>query len=396
MGVVDISLSEARALALAAQGLGPLQRPADVRELVTQLGYIQIDTISVVQRAHFHVLWVRNSALSPASLEAAWRSRQIFEYWWHAAAYLPMAEYRFTLPFKSRYRSGHKGISGVCPRTKARILARIRAEGPLSSSDFAPSTPKVSSGWWDWSPEKRALEQLFLEGRLMVTDRKGFQKRFDLAERVVPPEIDLTPPEPDELAEFLVRKAAGAHGVITVRQMAYLRSASLRTQVEKATARLMDTGELVPVRIEGSHGWFAMPSALHRPNPPETDACRVLSPFDNLVIQRDRLSILFGFSYVLECYLPAHKRTRGYFALPILCGSGFAGTLDAKVLRKERTLLVRRMVFDRRNICEDRLVQALQEFAAFNGCTAIAVEPQAGGRKGLTTRLGRPFEVQKK
>ena len=211
---MTLTISQARRLALNRQGLGKKDafgRGIDaVERTIKTLRYVQIDTISVVDRAHHHVLKTRVSNYQPANLDKLLTDRKsIFEYWHHAAAYLPMEDYRFYLPLMRGYGASRK----IDPKVAKDVLARIRTEGPLMSKDFAAPAGKRSSGWWDWKPAKLAMEQLFLSGQLMVAERKGFQKCFDLTERVLPADTDTRLPVDHERARFYVTRILASQGV---------------------------------------------------------------------------------------------------------------------------------------------------------------------------------------
>jgi uncharacterized protein YcaQ len=170
-----------------------------VLRAIEQIGYVQIDTISIVERAHHHVLGSRVANYRPTMLEQLVGERKLFEYWFHAAAWLPMADYRFSLPRMHQLNGERHWFKGSNPRLMHEILARIAADGPLRARDFE-DTRQSNSGWWDWKPAKQALEQLFMQGELMVSARQGFQKVYDLPERVLPDWVDTRMPTLDEFA----------------------------------------------------------------------------------------------------------------------------------------------------------------------------------------------------
>ena len=342
---ITLSTIQARRLALAA-GAGfhrPAGRgPAAVAELVERIGYVQIDTISVVERAHHHILSSRLPSYRKDWLERA----AVFEYWAHAAAYLPWSDFRHTLPRKERIRAnGHDWFRA--DRSEAeRVLARIRAEGPLMARHFA--APGESAGWWDWKPAKRALEYLFMAGELMVV-RQGFQKVFDLCERVLPPGIDTRSPTPCEQAAWYVERTLDAWGLAARDEFAYQR----KEHTQGIDAQLRDgeeDGRLLRVAVEGLP---KTPYWVRRDDLERIDALaavdrrlRILSPFDPLLIHRKRMRRLFGFDFAIECYLPAEKRRFGYFALPLLQGTAFVGLIDAKTDRDTGRLIVRQLRYD--------------------------------------------------
>lgn len=382
MQPVSLSRKEARRLALHCQGLGTTHpygkgKPAVVR-LIEQLGYVQIDTISVVQRAHHHVIWsrvpgYRREMLGPLQE----KDRSIFEYWSHAAAYLPISDYRFALPTMQHYRDEKDGWPKVDAAIKQRVLERVRAEGPLMSKDFDRPEGSKGDGWWDWKPAKRALQRLFFDGTLMVRHRQGFQRVYDLAERVLPPDIDTRMPTRPEYAEFLIKRTLTAHGIATAPQMAYLRRGMGRA-VSDRLAELVEEGVVIPVVIGARNplNYYALTKSLDTITPRIQNRMRILSPFDNAVIQRKRLTDLWSYDYQIECYVPAPQRVHGYFCLPLLYGEQFVGRIDAKADRKTGVLHLQHVVNESPMddvLFSARLRPALQQFADFNNCTSLAV-----------------------
>lgn len=365
-----LSMAQARRLALAAgagfhrpQGRGP----GAVAKLVDRIGYVQIDTISVVERAHHHILATRLPGYQREWLDRA----SLFEYWAHAAAYLPWRDFRYTLPRKERIKAnGHDWFRAEAAEAD-RVLERIRAEGPLMARHFEMT--KRTAGWWDWKPAKRALEYLFMSGELMVV-RQGFQKVFDLTERVLPQGTDTRSPTPREQAAWYVDRTLDAWGLAARDEFAYQRKE--HTQGIDAVLRDMeDDGRLVRVTVEGlpKLNYWVRPTYLERIDDLKVSdkTLRILSPFDPFLIHRKRLSRLFGFDFAIECYLPAAKRTFGYFALPLFQGTAFVGLLDAKADRATGTLLVRNLRYDglpkNRARFDRSLDAALVKFADFNG-----------------------------
>ena len=371
-----LTLAEARALALHAQGLSSpaafgLGKDGVLRAL-EQLGYVQLDTISVVERAHHHVLWSRVPDYSPAQLRALQSEGKIFEYWSHAAAYLPMRDFRFSLPRKKAYADGKRHWFRRNHRVRRYVLDRIKAEGPLQARDF--ESPRKSGSWFEWKPAKVALDQLYHQGTLMIRERtQGFQKVYDLTERVLPEGVDTRCPDPDEYARHLIESVLRAHGFASTREITYLRTGAQRT-VRKALNALIKEGRVRPIRIEGlpdGEPYYRLAREAELPAPAR-EGIRILSPFDNLVIQRRRLSRLFGFDYQIECYLPEKKRRFGYFCLPLLWNGTFAGRLDAKADRERSIVEIRGLHLEipARSLKRFRaeFSEALKSFAAFNGC----------------------------
>ncbi len=381
-----LSLAAARRLAVASQGLGPAwdlpAGPEGVARAIERLGYVQIDTISVVERAHHHVLWSRRADYGPAMLHTLQaEQRRVFEYWTHAASYVPMANYRYYLPhMRAAERAGryHDWLAENHEVVDL-VMARIREEGALGSADFEAPPDFAGGTWWDWKPAKRALDVLFTCGRLMVSERRNFQRRYDLPERVLPADIDTREPSAAEVRRFELFSALRAHGLLAEGDLR--RPVRDRAGLGRVLDELAAAGEIVPVEVEGLNGLrhFALPETLAQmATDPSPEDVHLLSPFDNLIIDRDRLARLFGFEYTIECYLPAEKRRYGYFNLPILWGDRFAGRLDPKAERKSRTLQVRGLTLEPDVAAEERLYPALaarlRQYAAFNGCDEVLVE----------------------
>ena len=247
----EISPAQARKAVLVSQGIHLENRlgrgkNATLRA-IEQLGYIQVDTISVVERAHHHTLWSRVLGYQNHHLEELRQQAQIFEYWSHAAAYLPMRDFRFSLPRKQSFRAGETHWYNVEPKLLKEVLDRVRDEGPLQSRDFE-HIRKDHGGWWEWKPAKRALEQLFMQGELMIARREGFQKVYDLSERVLPPEVDTSLPSEREYIDHLIFAYLRANGIGTPSQMTYLRK-GIKPKVHQRCRELAEAGQLQNVMV---------------------------------------------------------------------------------------------------------------------------------------------------
>ena len=387
----SISLQAARHLALVAQGFGGEDAPfgsgkAGALRAIEHLGYVQVDTISVVQRAHHHVLWSRVPDYQPGDLHRLHaEDHAVFEYWSHAASYLPMRDFRYSRPLMRSFTRERMHWSDPSPdleRAMRRILARIRRDGALQARDVVPEQT-VSGGWGSFTKiERRALHELWMQGRVMIASRAGFQKVFDLPERVLPADVDRRMPTPRELALFRIRQALRAHGIVREREITHLGNADARREVRAALDSLLRRRELVEVWIDGhaSQHCLVDPISVDTTQTTPAPRARILSPFDNLVIQRKRLQWLFGFDYQLECYVPAAKRRVGYFVLPLLFGDAFIGRLDAVADRAAGILRVKTLLFEKGSTpaftrCD--LEEEFHRFAIFNGCPAIELSPQA-------------------
>ncbi|MEH0020394.1 MAG: crosslink repair DNA glycosylase YcaQ family protein [Desulfobacter sp.] len=372
-----------RRIALAAQGLLKVQPYGrglpGARKAIAHIGYVQVDTISVVERAHHHVLHSRVPGFKPAMANQMLRNGDIFEYWTHAAAFLPMADFRFSLPYKHAIKSGQTHwYKTRDKKLMEELLARIRSDGPLRSRDIETNT-KNRAGWWDWKPAKKALEQMYMEGDLMVCDRDGFQKTYDLTERVLPSRINAQMPGMDEFAAHIVDRQLRCHGIVSLKGLTYQRrNAGLRNAVKDLVNERLAQGVLEQVKMEGSGDVFLTEAgALDRPLPRLKNRVKILSPFDNSLIQRDRLKALFQYDYRLECYVPSAKRRYGYFCLPLLFRDTFIGRMDCKAHRNIRLLEIKSLYFEPHDFDDDIVMTAFadatRQFCLFNGCDSVSL-----------------------
>lgn len=334
-----ISLKEARYLALLNQELYHSHLPKtrnDLLKIIEQIGYVQIDTISIVERAHHHVLWTRFPGYQKSMLDELVKSKKVFEYWSHAAAYLPMKDFRFSFHRKNAYKQTYKDWAKKNRRILNYVYDRIKNEGALQSRNFE-HPPRKSAGWWDWKPTKDALEFLFHSGELVVSERKSFQKVYDLPERVLSNNINTTPPTEAEYSEHLIMNAINSNGFVSEKEITYLRRHHQQT-TKSVLKNLLESKKIVPLKIKevGKENYYTTEKNLKSLNKILThDVLHILSPFDNLVIQRKRLNTLFNFDYTIECYVPAPKRKYGYYVLPIFYKDKFIGRLDAKADRQK-------------------------------------------------------------
>ena len=375
-------LARLRRLALKAQGLlqaQPFGRGlAGARKAINHIGYVQIDTISVVERAHHHVFYSRVSDFRPDMINQMMLDRDIFEYWAHAAAFLPIADFRFSLPYKHAIKRGQ--IHWYRTRDKklmGELLTRIRSDGPIRSRDIEANS-KTRAGWWDWKPAKKALEQLYMEGDLMVSNREGFQKTYDLTERVLPSEVNTRMPSVEEFATHLLDQQLRCHGFVSVKGLTYLRrNAELRLAVKNQINERLAQRTLEQLRHINGEVFVLETGAFEQPLPRLSNRMLILSPFDNSVIQRDRLKSVFQYDYQIECYLPAAKRRYGYFCLPLLYRDEFIGRMDCKAHRKSRHLEIKSLHLEQQGFDEDRVldafINAITRFCRFQKCTTVSL-----------------------
>ena len=375
-----------RRLALRGQGLVGARKlaagPGGVLKTLERIGYVQIDTISVVARAHHHVLFTRVSRYREDMLDRLVRQRHAFEYWRHAAAYMPLRDYRFSLPMMRAVASGElKWFDRRDGKLMARVKDRIREEGPLFARDFE-DTRTGTKGWWDWKPAKQALEQLFMEGQLTSVERQGFQKRYELMERFLPAGVDTSEPTDDECADHAIDLSLRAHGFATRRTMTWLRrSPRLRRAVAGRLPARVRAGELEERRLANGEPVYALSGAFGQRLRAPPDRVRLLSPFDNTVIQRDRCAAVFGFDYTVECYVPEAKRRFGYYAMPILYRDRLVGRMDCKAHRSEGRFEIRALFIEQAvpEAFFPALAAEVSDYAAFTGCVETTVAKAVPG-----------------
>lgn len=387
--MLELSIRDARALHLAALGLDrrPRRRARkdDVLEAIRRMAVLQIDTIHVVARSPYLVLFSRLGAYEPRWLDELLAEGKLFEYWAHEASFLPIEDYplfrhRMLDPrgmgwkYREDWVEAHRDVL-------ERVLAHIREHGAVRSADFERRGGE-GGAWWGWKPEKRALESLFTAGEVMVARRERFQRVYDLRERVLPGWDDAMLPDPEDAARALALRAVRALGVTPARWVADYHRTPRRETTARVEALARD-GALLPVRVEGfDEPWFIHPERRELAERAAKGAIRptlttLLSPFDPVVWDRERALALFGFDYRLECYTPAPKRKYGYFVLPILHRGRLVGRLDAKAHRKEGVFEVKALFLEpgtraTRRLATD-LARALQEAADWHGTPTVRI-----------------------
>jgi uncharacterized protein YcaQ len=372
-----------RRIALAAQGLlknNPFgEGLTGAREAINHIGYVQIDTISVVERAHHHVFHSRVPNFKPAMTNQMLLDGDIFEYWSHAAAFLPINDFRFSLPYKHAIKSGqthwHRNPD---KKLMNELLSRIRDEGPLRSRDIAANATLKRTGWWDWKPAKKALEQLYMQGDLMVSCREGFQKVYDISERVLTSQVNTQMPTIEEFAAHMLEQNLRCHGFASLKGMTYLRrNAALRKAVKYLVNEKLSEGELQQIQVSNGEVFILESTLFEQSLPRLNKRMLIVSPFDNSVIQRERLKSLFQFDYQIECYVPEAKRQYGYFSLPLLFGDKFIGRMDCKAHRKNRHFEIRNLHFEKHDLDHELVVsvfvEAIKSFIDFQQCDSVSL-----------------------
>jgi uncharacterized protein YcaQ len=407
-----LTQTQARGLAVAAQRLDRRPRRKatrqDVLDAIRRMGVLQIDTIHVVARSPYLVLWSRLGDYESRWLDELLAEGAIFEYWAHEACFLPIEDYgllrhRMIDPGLLGWKYSHDWVTKHRDQVQ-RVLAAIRERGPLRSADFERRNGK-GGGWWGWKPEKRALEMLFSAGELMVARRENFQRVYDLRERVHARWSDALMPSLEHANRTLVLQAVAALGIVTARRVPDYYRMSARETV-RLTTELARAGELLQVTVAGwKEPGYVHPSNRELAERAAADELRFahttfLSPFDPLVWDRARALEMFGFEYRLECYTPAPQRRFGYFALPILRRGRLVGRMDAKARRADGVFEVRRIALDEGvrpgpAMAAD-VARALFDLARWHQTPELAVlraEPRSFGpllRRAITNVTGAP------
>ncbi|MFE5796978.1 winged helix-turn-helix domain-containing protein [Streptomyces sp. NPDC056503] len=363
---VALSATEARRIALRAQGfLGAPDRRAGVRGVLRHLGQVQLDTISVLARSHELIPYARLGAVGRTAVEEAyWSDGHAFEYWSHAACVLPVEEWPLFAFRRRAYRDRPHWHHELSEGSYAKVVDQLRAEGPQTATELGGA--KNKGEWWDWSDTKIAVERALMYGEVVVTERRGWKRVYDLAERAVPEPLRHDELDDTECVRRLVRQAGEALGVGTRADIADYH----RLKAEQFDAVVADSG-LVPVEVEGwgKPAW-ADPAALAAP-PRGRHRTTLLSPFDSLIWERARTERIFGFTHRLEAYVPKPKRVHGYFAMPVLAGGRLVGRVDPA--REGRALVARQVSLEGPKAVP-AVAQALREAAEWVGCETVRVE----------------------
>lgn len=393
--MIEISAQQARDFILEVQGLRTKTPCKSVLEVARRIYNIQIDTISVVSRSHDLIAFNRYPHYKEGSIWDYQKEGRIFEYWSHAMCLMPMEAYPLTAWRKSHYHeemwSSFRSWGIKNKEVVEQVYNKVKEEGVTNSASLGDKKSRPSTGWWDWKVEKRALEYLFYLGDLMVAYRRGFQKYYDLPERVIPAGIDAEPPSDEEAARLIVESTLGSLGLGTQQDVRTYHGSmpgkklwgGKKERVEAFLDTLMHEGLLEEVRIIGQkERYFTL--SLHAEklrssleSVGEDATVKILSPFDNILRERHFPRRHWDFDYVVECYVPPAKRVYGYFVLPILDQSNLAGRLDAKVHREKGMLEIKSLYIENDELKTsegvERLKAGLQEFAVFHNCSSISI-----------------------
>ncbi len=370
--------------ALAEPPTGPATG-AQLHALIDRLGFVQVDSITTVERAHHMILWARRQTYRPAALARLLeRDRTLWEHWTHDASILPVATFphwrprfadnraRLVAQWTGWQRDGFAGKFDT-------VLARIADHGPVTAAEVGEGEVRGKGGWWDWHPSKAALEYLWHVGELAITRREGFRKVYDLTERVIPAAVRAVDPGPEATVDWACRAALARLGFATSSEIAAFWKAVTPEVARAWVAAALARGEVEEVLVEGADGAprrsVAFPG-LAQETPPEPPArMRILSPFDPALRDRARAGRLFGFHYRIEVFVPEAQRRWGYYVFPVLEGARLAGRVDAKARRGDGVLAVRAFWPETGQRMGRARVAALEaalgRLAAFAGCDAV-------------------------
>jgi uncharacterized protein len=320
--------------------------PQATATAVEHLGYVQIDTIHVIERCHHHILWNRIPAYCRADLRQAQSAdKSVFEYWTHALSYVPTRDLRFFIPAMRRHRrEGHRWLSSVKPEDMRKVMRLIRAGGALTIRDIEDDELVDKQHLWaSRKPSKRALQLAFYGGALTISERNGMLKTYELMERHFGWDKPPKPASVREITFYLLERALRAQGLVSLDSICHLDAPS-KPQVLQLIKQRVRRKELVPVAIEGAgkQEHWALPETLETAGVAATGLVHILSPFDPLIIQRKRTHLFFDYEHRFEAYVPKEKRRFGYFALPVLVGDEIVAALDLKTDRRKRKLLLQK------------------------------------------------------
>ena len=340
---------EASRIWLRAQRLDTIapfgEGPQATAAAVEHLGYVQIDTINVIERCHHHILWNRIPGYRRADLRQAQSiDKSVFEYWTHALSYVPAKDFSFFVPaMKLHRREGHRWFSEVKPADLRKVMRLLKKDGALTIRDIEDDVlvEKVHA-WASRKPSKRALQLAFYTGVLTISERNGMLKTYELTARHFGWDKPPKAASAKEVTNYLLDRALRAQAIVSLDSICHLDAPSKKAVAALIASRVR-RGELMPVAIDGAgkQEHWAQPLALE-PGEVSPDLVHILSPFDPLIIQRKRTNLIFGYNHLFEAYVPKEKRKLGYFALPVLVGDEIVAALDLKTDRQAKKLLMQK------------------------------------------------------
>jgi hypothetical protein len=370
-----LSRTAARRFWLHAQRLDEAEPfgdgPDATRKAVEHLGYLQIDTINVIERCHHHILWSRIPGYRREHLRQAQTvDKSVFEYWTHALSYVPTRDLRFFLPDMTRHRRSPAGwFDSVSKQDLRKVLTLIRRDGALSIRDILDDVlVEKDHPWASRKPSRRALQLAFFRGEITVSERSGMLKTYELMDRHFGWSARPKPASERQVVDYLVARALRSQGLVSLDSICHL-DAKRKSTVREAIAARIRRGLLIPVALEGAERieHWAEPEALRAIPSRDHEGIHILSPFDPLIIQRKRLKLFFEYEHRFEAYIPKAKRVMGYFALPVLADGEIVAAIDVKADREREALRIRQWTW----IAEDakrhkaRIETALHRFERF-------------------------------
>lgn len=385
---MEVTKEAARRLMIEKQGITSFPESVSktkVYDTIDSLGCLQIDTISVIERAHYLTLWSRLGNYEKNHLdELAYKDKKLFEYWAHAASFVPFKDYRFYLHAmdvrKDEMKQRFVKRTGKDVEVLDTVLARIKDEGALSSKDF--EGPKRKGGWWNRKTEKMAMDYMYGAGVLMVSERINFQRYYDLPENVLPSSIETTPPSENERLDYFFNKTMDCLGVVKAedfRKYYHHHSIKLGLSRKQVDDRLKEMDGVEKCSLEGDKEPHYIlendTSKLDETKDFAFDDVRLMIYFDNMMWNRERVEHLTGFVPKLEIYVPTDQRVYGYYTLPVLFGDTLVARIEPKMDRKEKKLIIRgywkEEGFNETDDYRDKLERNVENFAAFHGADEI-------------------------
>lgn len=379
-GLLPLTKAQARHVWLSAQRLDSLapfgSGPRAATAATAHLGYVQIDTINVIERCHHHILWSRIPDYKREHLvQAQSADKSVFEYWTHALSYIPTSDLRFFLPDMKRHRDQPaKWFESVSKEDLRKVLNLIRQNGPLTIRDIEDDVlVEKDHPWASRKPSKRVLQLAFYTGALAVSAREGMLKTYELMERHfgwdADPDLRPKPATERQIIDYLIDRSLRSQGIVTLDSICHLAASRKSVVRERIEARIRKK-EIIPVVVEdaGKVEHWARPEVEAVLAAPPATLVHILSPFDPLVIQRKRHKFLFGYDHRFEAYVPKEKRVLGYFALPVLVGDEIVAAVDLKTDRAARKLLIQQWTWvgrGRADVHKAAIEEALGRFETF-------------------------------
>jgi uncharacterized protein len=377
-----LTTTKARRIWLQAQRLdtpAPFgEGAAATADAVAHLGYVQIDTINVIERCHHHILFSRIPGYRRADLRQAQSvDKSVFEYWTHALSYVPAKDFRFFVPLmKEHKREGHRWFASVKSADTRKVMRLLRRDGALTIRDIEDDVlTEKEHLWQSRKPSKRALQLAFYTGAVTISARTGMLKTYELMERHFGWDRLPKPASSGEATAYLLDRSLRSQGVVSLDSICHL-DAPKKPAIRKLIEARVRRGELVPVALEGAgkQEHWAQPEVLENAGEGALEVVHILSPFDPLIIQRKRTELFFGYGHKFEAYVPKEKRQFGYFALPVLVGDEIVAAIDLKTDRQNKKLLMQKWSWvgkgkaakgDARKDLKRRIEEELDRFERF-------------------------------